>query len=91
MTETVFTPTKGPWYVNPNGGAWEICTDLAGTQVIGMAHEQPEAVLMASAPHMLDALIQVQEIAANMIEADERERILDALSEAFGKIFQEAS
>ena len=91
MSEAELTPTKGPWYVVPNGGAWEICTEPEGTNVIGMAHEQHEAVLMASAPDMLDALIEVQVIAEAMEDIELREIILDQLSNAFGKIFQEAS
>lgn len=85
------TPTKGPWFVVPNGGAWEICTEPEGVNVIGMAHEQSEAVLMASAPSLLDALIEVQEIAAELFDADHRERIFESLSAAFGKLYQEAS
>lgn len=83
--------TRGPWYVLPNGGAWEIATDPEGTHVIGMAHEKHEAVLMTSAPSLLDALIEVQEIAETLYDADHRERILAACSDAFGKLYQEAS
>lgn len=91
MSETELTPTRGPWFVVPNGGAWEIATEPEGVNVIGLSHEQHEAVLMASAPSLLDALIEVQEIAEEMCDADYRERIMDALSHGFGKIFQEAS
>lgn len=91
MSDTQLHPTRGPWYIVPNGGAWEIATEPEGVNVIGLSHDQHEAVLMASAPSLVDALIEVQEITEEMNDADIRERILDALSRGFGKIFQEAS
>lgn len=78
-------------YVNENGGAFEICNAPIGGDVLALCDDRGHAVVFAASYEMLDALLEVQEIAEEMFDADHRERIMSALSTAFGKIFQEAS
>ena len=105
ITVTEPEPLKavdGPWMVNPNAGCFEVL-DTAGN-VIGMAHEQHHAVVMASSTEMLNALIMIQDKVNELraakeffpagIPVDYLDGELEALEEmysvAFEKIHAEA-
>lgn len=86
------TTTHTNLYINENGGAYELTTEpMGGGEVIALVHDRDHAAVLCSAYEFFDALLEVSDIASNMVEADERERIMTALSVAFGKLYQEAS
>ena len=87
--------SSGPWRMaTPTGleGCHEIVVDdgtLHG-KVIGMAHELHDAVLMASAKEMFDALIDITGILQDVEDGPIKEAIEGRLSITFEKIAIEA-
>jgi len=93
------TLTGGPWYVRPNGGAYEI-VNAVGDEVIAMTDSPCDAAIMAASKEMLSALISIQAIitdrivddnpvAKTFVTANEINAIIDAINHPFGKIANE--
>lgn len=81
--------TQGPWLVDTSHGAIEI-VDVSGANVIGLAHEMSDAVLFASAPEMLDALIAIHETLSHVEDSPVKDEIENFISMALEKIHAEA-
>ena len=81
----------GPWTVNiPNDGGEYSIVDKAGN-VLALVSEIGNASIMASAKEMLEALIDVHEIIASPLPAEDKfDMIEDALSLAFQKVAAES-
>lgn len=83
--------SSGPWRVaTPNGleGCHEIVTEDG--QVIGMAHEFHNAVLMACAKEMFETLIDIKETLDQVEDNEIKESILDRMALTFEKVVAEA-
>lgn len=78
---------KGPWICDAKDGCVEI---VSSNGVIGMAHEMGDAVLFASAPAMLDALIAIHEYMRDVEESPAKEFIEGQISLAVEKVHAEA-
>lgn len=81
--------TRGPWMVDTSHQAIEIVNG-EGSQVIGLAHEMGDAVLFASAPEMLDALIAIHEAMQEVEECETKDYIMTHISLAVEKVAAEA-
>lgn len=83
--------SQGPWRVSTPTGL-EVCYEIVidDDHVIGMAHELHDAVLMASAKEMFDALVEVHTILAGVEDSEVKDTIEDRLAIAFEKIVAEA-
>jgi len=83
---------SGPWCVAPlNGdvqGCYEIVTE--DNQVIGMAHEFHNAVLMACSKEMFETLIDIKEILDEVADNEVKESILERMKLTFEKVVAEA-
>ena len=84
--------SSGPWRVAmPYGdvlGCHEIITE--DDQVIGMAHEFHNAVLMACSKEMFETLIDVKAILDNVEDNEVKDMILDRMALTFEKVVAEA-
>ena len=83
---------QGPWCVAPvNGdvqGCYEIVTE--DNDVISMAHEFHNAVMMACSKEMFETLIDIKEILDQVEDNDVKESILDRMALTFEKVVAEA-
>lgn len=84
--------SSGPWVCVPSTGDVLGCVEIAteAGQIIGMAHELHDAVLMACSKEMFDALIDVHRILENVEDSPIKDVIEERLSIAFEKIVAEA-
>lgn len=84
--------SSGPWRVSmPNGdvlGCHEIIAE--DDQVIGMAHEFHNAVMMACSKEMFETLIDVKEILDQVEDSEVKDIILDRMKITFEKVVAEA-
>jgi hypothetical protein len=87
MTTNLSSHTLGPWICYPQDGCVEI---ISSEGVIGMAHEIGNAVMFASAPEMLDALISIQEYMENVEDGPAKIFISEQIALAFKKVYAEA-
>jgi len=83
-----FQASFGPWLVEQGANEYSIL-DRDGN-VIALVDEPGNAAVMASAKEMLDALIEIHEIAQEITDAEVKERIEDTLSLAFQKLAAES-
>jgi len=80
--------TQGPYFVIPSEGCFDILD--VNQEVVAMAHEFNVAVLLASSSELLDACIEIHEIAQEIDDPEMKERIEARLSLAFEKMHAEA-